>query len=135
VTGGDHHHGILAGASAGAVAVIVVPLLAIWLARGVITGVLTDLVWLIFAVAVAAAALAVAYAYRWGWHKHRQFTLAAAPPVVRAEVVRDPPPGELASALAAVTAGMEPEAVAVLLHKLAALREDRREPLELERGE
>jgi hypothetical protein len=134
MSGGDgsvHHHGVFAGASAGAVGVAAVALLAALLVRHVLAEVLTVLLWFV----VAAAVLGLVFGVRWVWHRHRQYAAAAqaaAAPVIRAEVVNETPAGELAGALRAVTAGMDPEAIAVLLHKLHALHS---EPLELERGE
>ncbi len=115
IGGGNHthHHGLLAGIGAGAMAVIVVPLLAIWLAKSLITAALGVVVW-------AAVIGGILFACRFLWHKHVQFS-AAAPPPVTATVV----PGavepvsvrELAPApvYLHLPEGMDPAEVAALL--------------------
>lgn len=118
IGGGNHthHHGLLAGIGAGAMAVIVIPLLAIWLAKSLITAALGVVIW-------AAVIGGILFACRWAWHKHVQFSAAApARPVVRADpvnaeaivsgTVRELPPAPVHLHL---PEGMDPAEVAALL--------------------
>jgi hypothetical protein len=124
IGGGNHthHHGLLAGIGAGAMAVIVIPLLAIWLAKSLITAALGVVIW-------AAVIGGILFACRFLWHKHVQFSAAASPAVtavVRAEVaggtVRELAPAPVHPAAAVrgevhlhLPEGMNPAEVAVLL--------------------
>ncbi len=77
-TGATHHHGPLAGARAAAVAVIVIPLLAIFLARHLIMQALGVLIWAVVVLVIAACIAAVLYLYRWLYHRHLLMSAAAA---------------------------------------------------------
>ena len=135
--GGDiHHHGLLAGVSAAALAVIVIPLLALLLARHVMTEAFTAVIWILVVLIAAAGLAAVLYVFRLVWHKHVQFS-AAAPVRMRAEVISDTPAAVTADVVPGLAPapvhpvrpaevhlhlpeGMDPAQVAVLL---AGLRE------------
>ncbi len=121
-----HHHGLLAGIGAGAMAVLVVVPLLLWMvwhriAGAVGTAAIVIIGALAFAVCAAAAA-ALVYAVLWLRHKSRQFT-AAAPvrdvPVAQALNTAIPaaaiePPRETHMHVH-LPPGMAPEAVAAAL--------------------
>ena len=147
-----HHHSLLAGVSAAALAVLVIPALALLLARHIMTTVLGDAMWLILALLIAGGLGAVLFAYRLIWHKHRMFTAvaasAAAAVPVRAEVVTGTPAAIPLAPRAEVAPGAVPalepapvhlhlpesmplEEIAALLGRLRAGQH----PAELERRE
>jgi hypothetical protein len=107
-----HHHSLLAGVPAGVVAVIMIPLLAIWLARHLVTEALSITIWVLTGLVIAGALAAVLLAYRYLWHRHVQFSAAApARPVLTARVL----PADHAELPAAQPAAL-PAPAAVHLH-------------------
>lgn len=130
-----HHHSLLAGAGAGAVAVLAAFGLVLidWhRAAGPVTVAITAFACCVVAAAAIAAIGALVYAAIWLRHKHRQFS-AAAPalaPALQAQVLSSGPVPALEAApvLQPLPAshthvhlpdGMAPEAVAVALRALA----------------
>jgi len=122
-----HHHGLLAGLGAGAVAVLCATGLVLidWhRAAGPVTLAITVVACVVAATAAAAAVLALMYAVLWLRHKSRHFT-AAIPPAPPAEMLGSagpelPAPAPRAELPAAHThvhlpEGMDPEQVAAVL--------------------
>lgn len=88
-----HHHGILAGASAGAIAVLMafgLVLLAWHRVSGAVGEAVIVIVWAVAAVVVAVACLSGVYAVLWLLHRIRHPEVLSRQPV-RAEIVSEAP--------------------------------------------
>lgn len=133
-SGAVHHHGPLAGARAAAVAVIVIPLLAIWLARHLITQALGVLTWAFVALVIACGLAAVLYLFRVGWHRHVMMTAEARTvlpgrPVLHAEAL--PVSAPYAGVAAVPVAQIGPAPAASIAASLMPAGENGRAPVHL----
>jgi hypothetical protein len=91
MTGSDstHHHGPLAGVSAGAAAVLVGGGMILIAARRQLGEVATVIAWALMAAVVGALAAAAVYVYLWLRHRFRHPELLAGRQLLRAEVAGD----------------------------------------------
>jgi len=105
---GTHHHGPLAGISAGAAVALVAGVLMLATARRQMGEVATVVAWALMAAVVGAVIAAAMYVFLWLRHRVRHPETLAGRQVVRAEVVDDAAPPTIA---AAQPAAIEPPRV------------------------
>ena len=103
-----HHHGPLAGVSAGAAAVLVGGGVILIAARRQLGEVANVIAWALMAAVIGAVAAAAVYVFLWLRHRIRHPEALAGRPVIRAEVLDQAPVPQAVEPPAAQPAAIEP---------------------------